>query len=364
MRNGVVIVAALILLANTWPSRAEVNAAGGQIRDLQEQLNSLKEMIDVQPSEKFVDCLATNDDDALLQDVLDSAIPGDIILVRGPCEDVTLSVTTDHLTIKGMDDSPAKLIGTGESISAYGARERAVLRVRHAADLKLENLLLTGGTYGLRIEPGGFVLARQMESSSNLEHGALVIWGGGFRCTDCKFNNNVKRGIEALDLVWVCGDFEASGNYIGVGVYNGGVLASNGSACEDYGDSALNALLENNSEGIQVAQQGTVAMDTGGSITMKNNGRAIGVYRNSVVGVNGMDLNFDSNGYWPVGVAEMSSAHLNPYQPSYATSIDRIYTRDGAHVRVNGSNDPLPEIFCDKNTSAIVRGSRVCSSED
>ena len=47
MRNGVVIVAALLLLATPWSSRADVNAAGGQIRDLQEQLNSLKEMIDV-----------------------------------------------------------------------------------------------------------------------------------------------------------------------------------------------------------------------------------------------------------------------------------------------------------------------------
>jgi len=364
MRNGVVIVAALLLLATPWSSRADVNAAGGQIRDLQEQLNSLKEMIDVQPSEKFVDCLATNDDDALLQDVLDSTIPGDIILVRGPCEDVTLSVTTDHLTIKGMDDSPAKLIGTGEPINTFGAGERAVLRVRHAADLKLENLLLTGGAHGLRIEQSANVLGRQLETSSNLDSGVLVAYDAGFACTDCKFNNNVRRGITALDLVWVCGNFEASGNYIGVGVYNGGVLASSGASCENDGNSALEAFLENNSEGIQVSQSGTVAMDAGGSLTMKNNGRAIGVYRNSVVGVNGMDLNFDSNGYWPVGVAEMSSAHLNPYQPTYATSIDRIYTRDGAHVHIDGSNDPLPEIFCDKNTSAIVRGSRVCSSED
>ena len=140
-----------ILLTISLSAKGEVNAAGGQIRDLQEQLNALKEMIEVEPSIRHFDCANSEDDQALLQGAIDQAVKGDILDIAGECLGLTLVIKSGPITLRGQPDGSTILRGTGEPNAVYGSPKNAVVQVDGAMPVLLQNLSLTEGSFGLQV---------------------------------------------------------------------------------------------------------------------------------------------------------------------------------------------------------------------
>jgi hypothetical protein len=304
----------LILLTISTPVKSEVNAAGGQIRDLQEQLNALKEMIEVEPSVKSFDCANSEDDQALLQGAIDQAVKGDILDIAGECLGLRLLIKSGHITLRGQPDGSTILRGTGEPNAVYGSPKHAVVQVDGAMPVLLQNLSLTEGSFGLQVGGGSRVTVKNLHAFGNQDSGVSVSMQAQLTCEDCFLNDNARRGLTNSGFVFFCGEFQASRNWQGIGNFHNSIIFAGAPQCAFYGADTPNLLIENNSDlGLLTYNGGTFFWDGQGknAATFRGNGSIpILAQRGATISLSNVNVTVEGDGYWGAMARENSVLSL------------------------------------------------------
>ena len=89
-------------------------------------------------AQQTVRCDRVLNDQFQLQQAFDQAQPGSVVSISGTCEDVSLVIKVDGLTVQG----PATLKGTGVA---------PVLRIQDVGDVNLVDLEVSGGATGVEV---------------------------------------------------------------------------------------------------------------------------------------------------------------------------------------------------------------------
>ena len=303
-----------ILLTISLPAKSEVNAAGGQIRDLQEQLNALKEMIEVEPSVKSFDCANSEDDQALLQGAIDQAVKGDILDIAGECLGLTLVIKSGPITLRGQPDGSTILRGSGEPNTVYGSPKNAVVQVDGAMPVLLQNLSLTEGSFGLQVEGGSRVTVKDLHAFGNQDSGVAVSMQAQLTCEDCFLNDNARRGLTNGGVVFFCGEFEANRNWQGIGNFHNSIIFAGAPTCAFYGADTPNLLIENNSDlGILTYNGGNFFWDGQGksaAIFRGNGSIPILAQRGATISLSNVTVTIEGDSYFGAFVRENSTLSL------------------------------------------------------
>jgi hypothetical protein len=233
---------------------------------------------------KVVNCAAGD----RLQASINSALPGDILLVQGTCnENITVQDEAVRITVDGQ--------GTG---AINGPNATAATITVLGRNITFKRLLITGGRQGFNVLRGGSALIDGNTVQASAGAGILVLQNGHARIVNNTIRLNPNTGITVqensmarigfLDVAGpVMGNVIESNGIAGVLIQRGGVGSLVGNAISanegpgvsvsgtSHADLSGNHIDGNDSDGVAVSQNSDVQLGEGSGIFAPANETAI-----------------------------------------------------------------------------------------
>ena len=150
-----------------------------------------------------VDCTARRGLNTLAAAV-EKARPGDTINVTGPCANTAVTITTDDLTIVGVENAILEGVSLDEEVIDINGARRVVI----------EGVTVRSGEDGILVRRGATVDLNNVVAEGNSDDGFAVVANAFARIRDCTAQDNGDDGfvVAFTSSAIISGDITSTGN--------------------------------------------------------------------------------------------------------------------------------------------------------
>lgn len=203
-----------------------------------------------------VDCTAADGLNTLAA-ALEMANPGDTINVTGPCPNTAVRITTDDLTIVGVENA----ILEGASL------DQDIIDINGARRVVIQGVTVRGGDDGIIVRRGATVDLNDVVAEGNSDDGFTVVANAFARIRNCTAQDNGDDGfvVAFTSSAIFSGDITSTGNGDGgIAIVFGSsgeligatVLATNNGLSATFGSDMYEELIVG--DGIRVTEASTL----------------------------------------------------------------------------------------------------------